>query len=357
MGRRQHESMTSNTDIDDRAAKRTNPSQYPDCSLCCQNHFCNTNLCDPHPMNLTRKRCLSCDSVEQLSDCHTVQGCDADENCYASYYLNTFGEKRFRLGCMRQNVCDQGGSTHVGETQYCSKCCSGDHCNRGLCKHAADTTPVTMTTTPTPTTPTTAAPVTPACEDDPTRPCISSLLSSICGDPQFSQLCKKSCGLCGGTSGAPNFTQPAAVTVVTTPTSTLTQFVTSTSSSIPGCEDSKTQSCAPEILPIVCFDDVMKYYCKKSCNICGLTNPPPVVCADTHPNECSNQTLLQGICSDIELATLFCAKSCGTCHAEITTASTCRDDDTRCFNIPFLTAACVDPNQRNLCKKSCKICT
>ncbi|XP_033727790.1 uncharacterized protein LOC117317101 [Pecten maximus] len=349
MGRRTPEKMTSITEIDDKDLKRNNPSQHPDCSLCCHQSFCNTNLCETHQVNSTRKRCLSCDSVEQLSDCHTVRGCDVDEMCFSSYYLNTFGEKRYRLGCMRQNVCHHGGDSHIGETQYCSKCCHGEHCNRDLCEHAPSTTSSIAPTSPTTTTtPTTTAP--PVCEDDPNRPCIASILSSICNDQTFSQFCRKSCGLCGSLTSLP----PAITMVTTIPTST--PVVTSSISSSPDCQDSNHQSCDHEILPIVCSDDVLKFYCMKSCNICGMTVPTPAVCVDTHPVQCNNQTLLQGICPDEELAELFCRKSCGKCH-DSTTVSTCRDDDTSCFNIQFLTTACLDPAKRNLCKKSCNLCT
>ncbi|XP_060064000.1 uncharacterized protein LOC132544424, partial [Ylistrum balloti] len=133
LGRRESEN-TAITKPDVTDLKRYNPSQYPDCSSCCQSDYCNTNLCETHQVNSTKKRCLSCDSVEHPSECHKVIGCDVDEMCYTTYYLHTFGEKRYRLGCMRKHVCDQSGMTNPVETHYCSECCTGDNCNRDLCK-------------------------------------------------------------------------------------------------------------------------------------------------------------------------------------------------------------------------------
>ncbi|XP_060064480.1 uncharacterized protein LOC132544848 [Ylistrum balloti] len=282
LGRRESEN-TAITKPDVTDLKRYNPSQYPDCSSCCQSDYCNTNLCETHQVNSTKKRCLSCDSVEHPSECHKVIGCDVDEMCYTTYYLHTFGEKRYRLGCMRKHVCDQSGMTNPVETHYCSECCTGDNCNRDLCKNVAS---VTSATSPVPT----------------------------------------------------------AKTVTS---------ITTTSSS---CQDSLIQPCAKEILPIVCNDEIMKFYCKKSCQICGMTPLPESACFDTNPAECNNQTMLQTICANEELANLLCRKSCGICHVN-TANSACIDVDYRCFNITFLAGACSDPARMNLCKKSCFICS
>ncbi|OWF38884.1 uncharacterized protein LOC110465749 [Mizuhopecten yessoensis] len=353
-GRRESE-PASNTKVDVTATgiRRNNPASHPDCSSCCHHDFCNTNLCETHKVNSTKKRCMSCDSVEHLSDCQTVRGCDEDEMCYTSYYLHTFGEKRFRLGCMRNNTCNQGGAVHIGETQFCSKCCIGENCNRELCKDAATPPPITTPGT-----------TTLVCEDDPNRPCIPSLLPTICADSVFRNFCMKSCGLCGG--GFIGQTSPGVTTSITSaPVSTTAPVVTtvvtamtSSTAATTGCQDSNQQSCAFEILPIVCFDDIMKFYCRKSCNICDLVVPPTSACVDTHPTQCNNQTMLTSICADKELADLFCQKSCGMCQGATSPATTtCKDDDTRCFSIPFLSMACSDPNQKHLCRQSCSVCT
>ncbi|XP_021377465.1 uncharacterized protein LOC110465750 [Mizuhopecten yessoensis] len=320
-GHRESE-LTANTEVDVTATglRRNNPGGYLNCSSCCNHDFCNTNLCETQKVNSTRKRCMSCDSVEHPSDCQTVRGCDEDEMCYTVYYLHTFGEKRFRLGCMRNNICNQGGAIHIGETQFCSKCCTGENCNRELCKDAATPPPITTPGT-----------TTLVCEDDPNRPCIPSLLPTICADSVFRNYCMKSCGLCAMTSS----------TAATT-----------------GCQDSNQQSCAFEILPIVCFDDIMKFYCRKSCNICDLVVPPTSACVDKHPIQCNNQTMLTSICADKDLADLFCQKSCGMCQGATSPATTtCQDDDVRCFSLPFLAMACSDPNQKHLCRQSCSVCT
>ncbi|XP_069136775.1 ly6/PLAUR domain-containing protein 8-like [Argopecten irradians] len=213
--------------------RQVSGSHHLECSACCNGNFCNTNLCETHPVNSTRKRCMSCDSVDHVEDCQTVQGCHADEMCYTTRYLNTFGEKRFRLGCTNIKGCVHGGNSLIGEFQYCSKCCSHDHCNRALCKDPT-TAPVPTSTLST------------VCEDDPTKPCISSLLSSICSDSQFSQFCKRSCGLCDPT------TPP-----------------TTSSTPSPVCDDDPSRHCYPSILSLLCADSVLSQFCKKSCGLCG----------------------------------------------------------------------------------------
>ncbi|XP_052786164.1 A disintegrin and metalloproteinase with thrombospondin motifs adt-1-like [Mya arenaria] len=98
--------------------------------------------------NVTRPvRCLECDMAASPDDCTTVKQCGSNEVCFAQKF-HTFGNIRYRMGCMDKQYCDTHPRAHVQtlvgrratDDSDCDVCCMQDHCNIDSCSQAASTT-------------------------------------------------------------------------------------------------------------------------------------------------------------------------------------------------------------------------
>ncbi|KAL3887146.1 hypothetical protein ACJMK2_027099, partial [Sinanodonta woodiana] len=180
------------------------------------------------------------------------------------------------------------------------------------------TTIHTTTTTPTPITTSSSV-----CQDDPSSTCDGDTLPIVCGDPQLArQFCAKSCGVCS--------TKPAPHVDTTMHTTTTKPTTITTIPSV--CQDDPSSTCDGDALSIVCGDlQLATQFCAKSCGVCSTKPVPhvdttihttttkptivttiPSVCQDDPSSTCDGDTL-PIVCGDPQLARQFCAKSCGLC--------------------------------------------
>lgn len=133
--------------------------------------------------------CYSCSNLRNLTDCHQVVVCSADEHCFTET-TGTGAQTRFTLGCRSKEKCLTPQTTTysplsiIGRaiSQYvdCSQCCAKDACNKNLCTYGTQAISAGR------------------CVDDPSYNCAQiSTIFNICSDIHHAKrVCREFCGLC-----------------------------------------------------------------------------------------------------------------------------------------------------------------
>ncbi|XP_033725821.1 uncharacterized protein LOC117315645 isoform X2 [Pecten maximus] len=245
------------------------------CSSCCSKDFCNIQTCD-QPVTL-KHRCLACDYVIKPTDCDLSKQCDDDEICYTEEVYNVNSEKRFRLGCARTSSCRSPPPVLVGKrgdisqrqtnslpltTSYCSKCCSGENCNRQLCNGTDTGTDLLI------------PPALLVCFDYDEVACRQLIANdpAPCFDKKIkNMLCPRTCGTCTG--GGPG--------IVVGSTATPGQVPGKTPS--PGSCVDIGDRCGIDAATTTLICNISPQLCQKTCGICGGSTLKPASTAQPAP--------------------------------------------------------------------------
>ncbi|XP_052777516.1 putative epidermal cell surface receptor [Mya arenaria] len=105
------------------------------CNRCCDSDYCNKELCDAKETTEHGPRCLQCSTVEHPSHCGAVAECARGQVCYTREKY-VFGELRYQLGCADPGCAPRTYRQVLQKRAgMCQQCCSGENCNRDLCKN------------------------------------------------------------------------------------------------------------------------------------------------------------------------------------------------------------------------------
>ncbi|KAL4223254.1 scavenger receptor [Mactra antiquata] len=140
--------------------------------------------------------CYNCTNLKNVSDCHQITVCGANQGCYTD--TTGFGDQtRFTMGCRDLTVCTAHSMATTTSSPLsiigratsqleCTQCCGVDGCNKHLC--TSGTHAISSQTD---------------CVDDVDFDCAQvSSLFNVCGNRNHAKIvCRRFCGLCEAIDG------------------------------------------------------------------------------------------------------------------------------------------------------------